>query len=257
MNSGTESTAQQVSPVAGGKLLVLGSCTSQVASDYCVRRLNADGSNDTSFGIGGQGEAVVNPGGQDFPSMMAVGPDGKIVIGGLGTTGRLARLSVNGLLDTSFGGTGLVGTVGIRALAVRGNGKVVFTGEFGFPMSQFCVGQLDVNGGFDPAFNGGSMLQFTPTFTRAGKSTEAFALTLAPDGSTYLGGRCDVGVGASTLNNFCVAKITPASALDASFGNAGSINTSVLGANDYIETPPALALQADGKLIAAGRCYNS
>jgi uncharacterized delta-60 repeat protein len=257
-NGGTESTGQHVLPLADGKLLVLGFCTSQMAADYCVRRLNADGSNDTTFGTGVQGETVVNLGGQDFPLMMDLSPDGKIVIGGKGTMGQLVRLDANGTPDTTFGTNGIAGSGGVyivHSLRVRGNGKIVYTGDCGLPAS-FCVGQLNANGTLDPTFNGGAVFSFTPAFTPPGKGSMAYALALAPDGSTYLGGKCDVGIGAAQRNQFCLAKITPSGALDTSFANGGTYNYGILGADDYIENGRSLALQADGKIIAAGRCRN-
>lgn len=256
MNGGTQSTGQQVLQVADGKLLVLGYCTSQATADYCVRRLNADGSNDTTFGTGGQGETVINLGGQDFPSVMEVGTDGKIVIGGNGVSGQLVRLLPNGLIDATFGNNGVAttGVPRIYSLRVRGDGKIVFTGECWVTAPRFCVGRANGNGAFDPSFNSGAPLQFTPAGTAAGKAAISRALAHAPNGAVYIGGGCEASTTATSHLQFCVAKVSPAGTLDPSFGASGVMNFAILGTYDQIES---LALQSDGKLLAAGTCLDS
>lgn len=256
MNNGTQSSGQQVLQAANGKLLVLGFCTSQPTADYCVRRLNANGSNDASFGTGGQGEVAVDLGGQDFPSLMDIAPDGKIVIGGNGSTGQLLRLTANGARDATFGNNGVAQTNvwRIYSLRIQGDGKVVYTGYCAGSPSQFCIARANPNGLPDSTFNGGNVLKFTPTFTAAGKNADARALALAPDGSMYLGGSCDGSTTTTVRLQFCVAKISPTGAVDTSFGSAGSMNFSILGVTDAIES---LALHADGKLVAVGTCRDA
>lgn len=256
MNGGTQSVGQQVLPAPDGKLLVLGFCTSQAAADYCVRRLNANGSNDTTFGTGGQGEVAIDLGGQDFPSTMDIAPDGKIVIGGNGATGQLVRLTANGQRDTSFGTNGVLATSVYRifALRVRGDGKIVYTGDCPVTPQRFCIARTNSNGTTDTTFNGGNLLHFTPAFTAAGKQANSRALTLAPDGSAFLGGSCDGSTTTTQRLQFCVAKISPTGAVDTTFGSAGTMNFGILGVTDSIDS---LALQADGKLVAVGTCRDT
>jgi uncharacterized delta-60 repeat protein len=60
-----------------GKIVVVAPTDSL---DYCLIRLNADGSLDKSFS--GDGKAIVDLGGSDFPRGIALQPDGKIVVAG-------------------------------------------------------------------------------------------------------------------------------------------------------------------------------
>src|SRR5262245_51718892 len=75
--------------------------------------LAADGDLDATFD--GDGKVTTDSGGQDRAFAVAVQPDGKIVVAGNsqpagGRQFGLARYNVDGSLDTSFGGTGLVQT---------------------------------------------------------------------------------------------------------------------------------------------------
>ena len=94
--------------------------------------MNPDGSLDTSFNpnVGGAINTSVN--------VIVVQPDGKILIGGDFTTlapnggavvtrNRIARLNVNGTLDTNFNpnGNGVV-----SAIAVQADGKILVGGNF-------------------------------------------------------------------------------------------------------------------------------
>ena len=95
-------------------------------------RLNADGSEDTTF------NRATFPGGNFENRVLAlkIQPDGKIVIGGKFTQlnganrGNIARLNTNGTLDTSFN---LIFGVSspVLDLALQSNGSIIIGGEFG------------------------------------------------------------------------------------------------------------------------------
>ncbi len=99
--------------LSNGKMIVAGGAPSpngQSILDFFIARHNNDGSLDTSFGNGGY--FYLNQGQGDFFSAVEVQPDGKIVASGShddgGPTGAVMRLTANGQLDPSFGGTGFV-----------------------------------------------------------------------------------------------------------------------------------------------------
>ncbi len=114
-----------------GKIIVAGSAIKLQSpqnayfSDFVVRRLNADGTVDTSFGTNGDVQttfyrfgAAVNEQSDTGIGAMKVQSDGKIIVAGicrisgtsvpngtaLGTDLCLVRYNANGSLDTSFGG---------------------------------------------------------------------------------------------------------------------------------------------------------
>lgn len=252
LNGGSQSTAQAMAMLPEGKMLLVGSCTSQAAADYCLRRLNANGSTDTTFAT--SGESVIDWGGQDFPFTIGVMPDGKVIVGG-GCNGSscLVRYTASGGLDLGFGVSGKMnaGMIRVRELRVRGDGKIAYVGEcFGSGSYRFCVGRANANGTPDASFNGGSVLSFLPSGVAVGKSATSGAMAIAADGSVYAVGGCDAG-SATSMYQFCVAKVTPSGALDATFGASGSMTTPVLGVFDYANSA---ALQTDGKLLVGGTC---
>jgi uncharacterized delta-60 repeat protein len=77
--------------------------------DFALVRYNANGSRDTSFGVGGK--VTTDFGASDVAFDLVILPDGRIVAGGSsGNDWSLARYLPNGTLDTSFGGDGRVTT---------------------------------------------------------------------------------------------------------------------------------------------------
>lgn len=79
--------------------------------DFALVRYNADGSLDSTFGIGGKATTDFN-GRLDAASAIALQTDSKIILAGFATAGdphmALARYNPNGTLDSSFGTAGKV-----------------------------------------------------------------------------------------------------------------------------------------------------
>ncbi len=185
-------------------------------ADFALARYNADGSVDLTFGSGGR--VVTDFGGDDTAFALAVQPDGKIVVAGVsngaGTMDfALARYESDGTLDATFGSGGRV------------------------------VTDLGGNGGND----------------------EAFALVVQPDGRLVAAG---ASTAAGSLDfDFALARYNTDGTLDATFGNSGQVVTDfgpvfvgsdpsncALPLADFhgVDVAFALALQPDGKLVAAG-----
>ena len=114
---------------------------------YLIQRFNENGALDTSFGSGGLVK-VSNPflkpvdvgaNNAQFSGMLAIAPDGKIVIArgddssGFSPTDPelVTRYNVDGTVDTSFGTQGMVTLPGIavfvNTIAVQPNGKIVLS----------------------------------------------------------------------------------------------------------------------------------
>jgi len=260
------------------KILVGGQCDMGGATgfDFCVIRLNDDGTLDTTFvGPSGTGNGKVSfpistgiAG--DTPVAAALMSDGRIVIGGTcdsGTTFCAARLNPNGTFDATFAGPGGNGagrfafamTAGpdmASGMEVQPDGKVLLSGTCRGTTNDFCVARLNVGGTLDNTFSG-------PSGSGAGKvlidvsdgNDIARTMRLLPDGKIMLAGNC---VGGVTLD-YCLVRLNGDGTLDSTFdgptGTGGGKVTFPVGNGS--DTIRSLVRQPDGKIVAFGSCTES
>jgi uncharacterized delta-60 repeat protein len=205
----------------------------------------ADRHLDPAFGTGG----VVTTAGLRGVQAVAVQDDGTIL-----TVGRsgLTRYRPDGALDLGFGigGTvatglsaGFLGDAGDVAVAPDGSLVVVGVLDRGSTGEDFAVQRYDRDGVPDPAFGSGG----TVTTDFAGGSDLAHAVAVAPDGGVVVAGHA---TGPAGDQDFALARYTASGAPDPAFGAAGLVTTDVAGGADL---GSALALQADGRAVVAGR----
>lgn len=144
--------------------------------------------------------------------------------------GRIARLNVNGSLDTSFNpGSGANGFIG--AIAPTPSGQFVIGGGFGSynGTQRTRVARINSNGSLDAGFNPG-----------LGANGNVWAVVVQPDGKVIIGGDfSEVG----GLARSHVARLNTNGTVDVTFDP---------GANGPDGTVWALALQSDGKLVIGG-----
>ena len=259
-------TGKQLSPVAGnldeayamaiqadGKIVQAGECASATVVNFCAVRYNADGSLDTGFNGSGK---VITPTGSSTSGArgIAIQPDGKIVLAGYCYSGSnqdfcVLRLNSNGSLDNAFNGTGKVITpVGSNsdfatAVAVQLDGRIVVAGACdNGTRFDFCAARYTANGGLDTSFNGSGKV-----ITPIGNSEAiASALAIQTDGRIVLVGTCG-------STSFCGVRYNVDGSLDTTAANGG-----LFGANPggRVDQANAVAIQADGKFVVAGSCYN-
>jgi uncharacterized delta-60 repeat protein len=237
---------------ADGKLVAAGAAGSQ----FALARYLPDGTLDAGFGTGG----VVTT---DFPGVffaganaLAIQPDGKLVAAGHAATAAfaLARYKTDGTLDAGFGTGGIVTTAfggffnQANALVVQDNGKLVAAGQNFGETSDFAVARYRANGTLDAGFGlGGKVTTGFP-----GGATAA-GLVVQADGRLVAAGTADPGTG--TGRDFALVRYRPNGSLDPSFGAGGKVTTD-FGANG-LDRANALAVQADGRLVAAGSPNNN
>ncbi len=219
-----------------GKILIAGDfMTYNGITVNNITRLNADGTLDNTFNVGGAGA--------NSPlDAVAIQTDGKVVIGGTftsfnGTTvGRLARLNVDGTLDATFnpGGTGLNGGGYITAyeLKIQPDEKIVVGGAFtsynGTLLNNLI--RLNTNGSVDNTFNPGG----------ASASDPVFDLLLLADNRIVFSGIVNSYNGTTIERIGC---LNPDGTLDNTFNTGGT------GANDLVF---AIAETTDEKLVIGG-----
>jgi uncharacterized delta-60 repeat protein len=173
----------------------------------------------------------------------------KIVAAGTdGSDFALARYNRDGSLDTSFDGDGKVTTsVGninldiVNAIAIQQDGKIVAAGTMGF--QDFAVARYNADGSLDTSFDGDGIV--TTNFPSAQPFDQAFAVAIQADGKIVAAGET-----AGCCFTFALARYNTDGTLDTSFGNSGRVTTDF---NLFsIDSVSALAVQADGKIVAGG-----
>jgi len=243
-----------------GKIVAAGSVlVNRPDFDVALARYNPDGTLDPSFGSGGMVTTTFGPT-ADLMYAVVLQPDGKIVVaGGSGLIQQrddvfaLARYRPDGTLDPTFGSGGKVTTTFgptsddfVQALALQPDGKIVAAGvDFvagRVGPSDFALARYRPDGSLDPTFGSGGKV--TTDFASA--SDFGNALLLQPDGKIVVAGYSFQGtVGPSS---FALARYDTEGKLDPTFGSGGEVTTDLGPAG----TAWAVALQPDGKIVAAG-----
>src|SRR5437870_4521249 len=147
-----------------------------------------------------------------------------------------------GDLDATFGTGGRVltdfgGGAGARALALQADGRIVVAGRSRVAVGDdFALARYNPNGSLDSSFGSGGRV-----LTDFGLDDEARAVVLQADGKIVVAG----GFGGAF---FALARYNADGTLDPSFGSEGRVFTN-FGGRDGAR---ALALQADGKIVATG-----
>lgn len=172
---------------------------------------------------------------------IAVQPDGMHLIGGdfsqIGGAphGNLARFRADGTVDASF--TTNVAGGQVNSIAVQPDGKIVIGGQFTTVngTARNRIARLLANGSLDTSFNPGT-----------GPDGGVLSLGLQADGKIVVGGGFKMMAG--TPRNF-LARLTATGAHDLTFNSGTGLDTDLLN-NHAVR---ALAVQADGKIVIAGK----
>jgi uncharacterized delta-60 repeat protein len=241
-----------------GKIIVAGQVSFSASNNFCgIARYNANGSIDASFGNGGRVSTDVNTKHYSELKAVAIQADGKIVVAGnttnlLGTNldFTVIRYKTNGNLDSTFGTNGVV-TLDFgnsddfaRSIAIQNDGKIIVGGDAKVSGNvDFAAARLNTNGTLDNGFglNGKINIDFESNYDQAD------AMLLQPDGKILLGGFYTVST--NTHFAFGLVRLTSAGVLDANFGTNGKAKLDFSNSNHAIH---ALALQTDGRIVAAG-----
>lgn len=258
-----------------GRLLVAGRLDSGAYSDFGLARLHADGSLDTSFGepFNGarRGYVRLNIGPStainDGANAVALQSTGRIVLGGEGFAHdsgfnyqrfALARFHADGSLDTSFGDGGRVVSPAtafqvaeyLTAIARRRDGSLpedrITAVGYVFARSTGLIRRYLADGQPDPSFGSGGTLVLSESVVggvRRGMASVIDAVWL-DDGKL-------LALGTGNERGFVFQRFHSDGSLDTSFGSNGRTLVKFSGTVEYDE-PAALAVQADGSILATG-----
>ena len=246
-NAAAIATAVAIQP--DGKIVAAGLIRKKNGDrDFALARYTPDGSLDNSFS--GDGKLTTDFGGDDRAAAVAIRPDGKIVAAGQNRNGNgndndfaLALYNPDGSLDTSFGRDGkqttdFGGFDLAHAVAVQPDGRIVaagmHTGSFALARYMPASGRPDHRFGDDG--------KLTTAF-RLGNAAAA-AVAIQPDGRIVAAGTARGTAG----DDFAITRYRRDGSLDTSFAGDGKRTTDFGG----LDRAAAVAIQADGKIVAAG-----
>ncbi len=220
--------------------------------------LPRSGAVDTSFGMDGIVTTNSDTDEDDAANGIAVQDDGKIVLAGSSGSSSsfnfaLARYCSDGSLDTSFGTAGKVitpfGSTNDKAaaVAVQQNNKIVAAGHSSVSsIYNFALARYNPDGSLDTSF-GSSGKVYTDFYSAMGAAN---ALAIQPDGKIVAAGYSNNG----SFDVFALARYNPDGSLDAAFDTDGKVRTDFGPWPSYCH---ALAVQKDGKIVAAGTVNNT
>lgn len=251
-----------------GQILLAGQGYSTAAntSDFAVARYNPDGTLDPTFGAGGVVDTVILAG-NDYARGMVLQPDGKIVVGGDASNGTdrdlaLARYNADGSPDATFGAGGVV-TTAVGAAGPSGSaapddygvspvldasGRVVMTGytTTSTGATDSVLVRYTPAGALDTTFGGTGKV-----VTDLGGNDQGRALAVQPgDGKIVMVGNA---TSSTTGLDVAVARLNSDGTLDTTFGIGGKVTSDYSSGPIYADDYGiAVALQADGKIVAGG-----
>src|SRR5438552_2786879 len=249
---------------ADGKVVVVGQTyknNDYSNEDFAVTRYNTNGTLDNTFGNGGKVRTDF-PGLAAVPSSVVIQTDGKIVVAGgafplftFAGNFEVVRYNSNGSLDRSFGNGGIVTTTfpqGSYAfdVALQPDGKIIAAGTVFVDFNpgemsdtDFALARYNSDGSLDTTFGNGGMV----TTDFFGNEDDAFSILIQPDGKIVAVGSAN---DPATFYDFAAARYLSNGTIDTTFGVAGKVSTDFGDQN--FDRARSAALQADGKIVAAG-----
>lgn len=248
-----EDYGRAIAVQSDGKVLVAGTSHNGTNYDFALARYLTDGNLDYSFGTLGRVTTPIGTG-NDYARSLTIQSDGKIVVAGYAQVGATTDMAVaryldTGALDTSFSadgkttlGTTLTHEYGMGVamsgtkVVVGGYAKVISSG-----IEMFAIVRFTSSGAADTTFNGTGAV----TTAVGGSEDRVNAVAVQTDGKIVAAGYAVEG----GLRHFALARYSGTGGLDNSFGVGGTVVTTI---GSGASAANALALQSDGKIVAAG-----
>ena len=255
--AGDEVNAMALQP--DGKILVAG-CNYGTIRDMALARYHSDGTLDQDFGVDGKVVVTAYPE-DEFANALVIQNDGRIVVAGtimydefgIGSESYsnfiLARFTSDGASDPTFGNGGFVETdLGSdleagTAVALQSDQKILVAGSTGVPSAlDMALLRYDQAGVLDGSFGVNGLR----TTSVGSGSDGAAALVVRSDDRIFLTGSTNSG----SNTDIALVSYEPNGELANNFGGDGVVVTPA--SIDSSEFALALAVQPDGKLVAAG-----
>jgi uncharacterized delta-60 repeat protein len=262
-NIGGDGIGCSVTELLNGKILVAGTSDSNNNGNISLVRYNIDGTLDTSFSL--DGIVTTDLGHDEQGANMVVQDDGKILVTASTWLSEgnsnfiLVRYNVNGSLDSSFSGDGIVttdiyGRDESWSLALQADGKIL---QAGSSNGDFVLVRFNTDGRLDGSFSGDGII-----ITDFGNNESGWAVTVQQDGKilvagfTFTGGQGPFFMQSNRTihlidgvnSDFALVRYNTDGSLDTSFGNGGKVTTD-FGGTDFAT---GVAVLSDGKIVVSG-----
>lgn len=237
-NSGGRSYGDRIALQDDGKFVVAGRVNGGLG--ILTARYDQNGTRDTGYAGGVYASALVN-----FSiSELLIQRDGKILVSVtyLADTASVYRLDPDGKLDDTFGTSGRLET-GLAlgsyflGMALQTDGKIVISGAASGNISS--IKRYDPNGGPDVLFGTNGIVSIA-------EPKIAGTVVIQKNGRIVIAGSKD--------GKFALSRYDRSGDIDDTFGVNGVVTTSFPPASGHLVF--ALALQPDGKILAAGLVGN-
>ena len=176
-----------------------------------------------------------------------------------GNAFALARYNANGTLDSTFGTNGTVrnmisGSDGFNdaaySVAIQPDGKIVAAGTSrdAYRDSTFALARYNTDGTLDGTFGTNGTVR-NAIGGGTGTSDNAASLSIQSDGKIVAAG---YSYNDAAGRAFALSRYNINGALDSTFGTNGSVRNTISGGSGVNDEACAVAIQSDGKIVAAG-----
>ena len=260
-NSGTllvtvgtaRSYARNIAVQPDGKIVIGAYTYDDIAGDFAVVRLNADGTLDNSFGT--NGITIIDNGSHEVVDAMTLLSDGKILLAGNNYDNFLAaRFNTDGSLDTSFGTNGWATTVfdssysQVKDATTQNDGKILLSGfasDIATGRHSIAIARFNTDGTIDSTFGTSGRVSFNiGSFDDYGAG-----VAVQTDGKIIIGGYTILDSNFSEYD-FAAVRLNSDGTFDNSYGTNGIAITSVIdNGRNYAEQ---MLMQPDNKVVLMG-----
>ena len=218
---------------------------------YFFSGFSQAGTLEANFGIGGINYTNITNQSRTFDTRLfavALQEDGKIVT--VGTTANptaVSRFKQDGSPDSTFDRDGKAFCYAIvaRSIAIQKDGKILIRRfkKLGDHNTEFALVRYNSNGSLDASF--GSNGRQTTNINSY--QDDIVSLAIQRDGKIIAAGYTVIG----SYIGFSMARYNTNGTIDSSFGSGGIVVTKI---GSYFNVITSVAIQNDGKIVAAGYC---
>lgn len=234
-----------------GRILIGGAGFDIAPNSFFVARFNTDGTLDTRFGTSGVATVQFVSGNLDEECWsLQIQANGKILAVGISwlpdysdSSLCVARLNINGSLDTTYGTSGILtfkggGTFALNGqsqmAAIDGNGKLVIVAS---DSVGGIVARVTTAGVLDATFGTGGKVDEAGVVGYSGVAIQSSGKILA--------------FGSKDATHAAIGRYTTAGVLDTTFGTAGFVSQTFTGVNSSTNFFNGL-IQSSGKILGVG-----